>query len=164
VLYLRQVGGQSQLGASLAPQANAADKLRGIVAWIEEHPDGDLSIPALAGRAAMSERTFARVFLAETGMTPARLVELVRLDRAKQLLATTRWPLARVANRSGLGSAATLARTFRRDLASLLKTIEIDFELASSEVSGSAIGQRIANATIRTREKSSAPQRFRQVL
>jgi hypothetical protein len=51
-------------------------------------------------------------------MTPARLVELVRLDRAKQLLETTRWPLARVANRSGLGSAATLARTFRRRLAS----------------------------------------------
>lgn len=75
---------------------------------------GELSVPALAGRVAMSERTFARAFLAETGMTPARYVELVRIDRAKQLLETTRWPLARIAERSGLGSAATLARTFRR--------------------------------------------------
>ena len=116
VLYLRRAGGQSQFSASLAAQANAADRLRAIVALIEEHPDADLSVPILADRAAMSERTFARAFLAETGMTPARLVELVRLDRAKQLLETTRWPLARVASRSGLGSAATLARTFQRRL------------------------------------------------
>lgn len=86
----------------------------GLLLGSRSTPTGDLSIPALAGRAAMSERTFA--LLAETGMTPTRLVELVRLDRAKQLLETTRWPLARVANRSGLGSAATLARTFRRRL------------------------------------------------
>jgi len=64
----------------------------------------------------MSERTFARAFSAETGMTPARYVELVRLDRAKLLLETTKWPLARIADRSGLGSAATLARAFRRQL------------------------------------------------
>lgn len=116
VLYLRRAGGQSQFSASLAAQANAADRLRAIIDLIEEHPDADLSIPTLADRAAMSERTFARTFLAETGMTPARLVEFVRLDRAKQLLETTRWPLARVASRSGLGSAATLARTFQRRL------------------------------------------------
>jgi transcriptional regulator GlxA family with amidase domain len=116
VLYLRRVGGQSQFSASLAAQANAADGLRAIVIWIEEHPEADLSVPSLADRAAMSERTFARAFLAETGMTPARFVELVRLDRAKQLLEATRWPLARVAHRSGLGSAATLARTFKRRL------------------------------------------------
>jgi transcriptional regulator GlxA family with amidase domain len=116
VLHLRRAGGQSQFSANLAAQANAADGLRAIVAWIEQHPEGDLSVPTLAGRAAMSERTFARAFLAETGMTPARFIELVRLDRAKQLLETTRWPLARVAHRSGLGSAATLARAFRRRL------------------------------------------------
>lgn len=116
VLYLRRVGGQSQFSTSLRAQAKAADGLRGIVAFIEDHPDGDLSVSTLADRAAMSQRTFARAFLAETGMTPAKYVELVRLDRAKQLLETTKWPLARIADRSGLGSAATLARTFRRRL------------------------------------------------
>jgi transcriptional regulator GlxA family with amidase domain len=116
VLYLRRVGGQSQFSTSLAAQANAASGLRAIVAFIEEHPEANLSVPMLADRAAMSERTFARAFLAETGMTPAKFVELVRLDRAKQLLETGRWPLARIAERSGLGSAATLARTFRRRL------------------------------------------------
>lgn len=116
VLYLRRVGGQSQFSTSLAAQANAANGLQIIIGWIQDHPDGDLSVPVLAERAAMSARTFARAFLAETGMTPAKYVELVRLDRAKQLLETTKWPFARVADRSGLGSAATLARTFRRRL------------------------------------------------
>jgi transcriptional regulator GlxA family with amidase domain len=116
VLYLRRVGGQSQFSAALAAQAKAADGLRELLAWISEHPAEDLSIPHLAGRAGMSERTFARAFSTETGMTPARYVELVRLDRAKLLLETTKWPLARIADRSGLGSAATLARAFRRRL------------------------------------------------
>ena len=116
VLYLRRVGGQSQFSASLAAQAQAANGLRDLLAWIAEHPADDLGIPQLAERAGMSARTFARAFLADTGMTPARYVELVRLDRAKLLLETTKWPLARVADRSGLGSAATLARAFRRRL------------------------------------------------
>ena len=116
VLYLRRVGGQSQFSTGLAAQAVVAKGLQVIIAWILEHPDDDLSVPALADRAAMSERTFARAFLAETGTTPAKYVELVRLDKAKQLLESTKWPLARVADRSGLGSAATLTRTFRRRL------------------------------------------------
>lgn len=114
VLYLRRVGGQSQFSATLAAQAKSANGLRDLLAWIGEHPTDDLSIPQLAERAGMSERTFGRAFAAETGMTPARYVELVRLDRAKSLLETTKWPLARIASRSGLGSAATLARVFRR--------------------------------------------------
>ncbi len=114
VLYLRRVGGQSQFSATLAAQAKSANGLRDLLAWIGEHPTGDLSIPQLAERAGMSERTFGRAFAAETGMTPARYVELVRLDRAKSYLETTKWPLARIASRSGLGSAATLARVFRR--------------------------------------------------
>jgi transcriptional regulator GlxA family with amidase domain len=114
VLYLRRVGGQSQFSATLAAQAKSVSGLRDLLAWIGEHPTEDLSIPQLAERAGMSERTFGRAFAAETGMTPARYVELVRLDRAKSLLETTKWPLARIASRSGLGSAATLARVFRR--------------------------------------------------
>lgn len=116
VLYLRRAGGQSQFSTRLAAQAHGASSLQGVLEWIDEHPEGDLSVPVLAGRAAMSERTFARAFLAQKGMTPARYVELVRLDQARRLLESTSWPLARIASRSGLGSAATLARSFRRRL------------------------------------------------
>lgn len=116
VLYFRRVGGQSQFSASLAAQAKAANGLQDLLAWIGDHPADDLCVACLAERAAMSERSFARAFGAKTGMTPARYVELVRLDRAKQLLESTKWPLARVAERSGLGSAATLTRAFHRQL------------------------------------------------
>jgi transcriptional regulator GlxA family with amidase domain len=116
VLYLRRVGGQSQFSSSLAAQAGAGDGLQSLVTWIAGNPEADLSVAMLADRAIMSERTFARSFRAQTGMTPARYVELVRLDRAKQLLESTRWPLARIAERAGLGSASTLSRAFRRHL------------------------------------------------
>lgn len=132
VLYLRRVGGQSQFSTSLAAQISAVDGLQGIIAYIAEHTDGDLSVPMLAERAAMSERTFARAFLAETGMTPAKYVELVRLDRAKQLLETTKWPLARIADRSGIGSATTLARAFRRLLGTTPEEYRERFRIVSA--------------------------------
>lgn len=114
VLFLRRPGGQAQFSASLAAQAKTGGKLDELLVWIADNPDGDLSLPALAERAAMSERNFGRVFARQAGMTPACYVECVRLDRAKLYLETTDWPLARVAERSGLGSVATLIRAFAK--------------------------------------------------
>ena len=116
VLYLRRPGGQSQFSANLAAQAQASERFRGLLAWIADHPTEVLDVPALADRAAMSERNFGRLFKAQTGWTPAAYVELVRVDRAKMLLESSDWPLARIAERSGLGNAATLIRAFRRRL------------------------------------------------
>jgi transcriptional regulator GlxA family with amidase domain len=114
VLFLRRPGGQTQFSASLAAQAKTGGKLDELLVWIADNPDADLSLPSLADRAAMSERNFGRVFARQTGMTPACYVECVRLDRAKLYLETTDWPLARVAERSGLGSVATLIRSFAK--------------------------------------------------
>jgi transcriptional regulator GlxA family with amidase domain len=60
----------------------------------------------------MSERTFSRVFQKETGISPASFVEIARVDRAKALLETSDWPLARVAERAGFGSVEALHRAF----------------------------------------------------
>lgn len=116
VLYLRRPGGQSQFSASLAAQAQASDRFRHLLAWIAENPTENLGVLELADRAGMSDRNFGRLFKSQTGMTPSVYVELVRLDRAKMLLETTKWPLARVAERSGLGTVATLIRAFNRRL------------------------------------------------
>ncbi len=116
VLFLRRPGGQAQFSASLAAQAHAGDRFRELAVWIRENPTGDLRVPALAARAAMSERNFGRAFAAQTGVSPARYVELARLDQAKLLLESSDWPLARVAERSGFGSVPTLLRAFRRHL------------------------------------------------
>jgi transcriptional regulator GlxA family with amidase domain len=132
VLYLRRPGGQSQFSASLAAQAQASDRFRDLLSWIGDNPTADLAVPALAARAAMSERSFGRLFKAQTGMTPSTYVELVRLDRAKLLLETTSWPLARIAERSGLGTVATLLRACRRRLGVTPEQYRGRFRIASA--------------------------------
>ena len=64
----------------------------------------------------MSERSFARIFLKETGKTPAHYVERVRLDGARRLLAGSTLPVATVAARSGFGSEERMRRVFQRHL------------------------------------------------
>ncbi|RQS63616.1 helix-turn-helix domain-containing protein [Burkholderia sp. Bp8963] len=112
VLFMRRPGGQSQFSAGLKIQANATPRLRALITSIIDDPTGDLSGPALAERAGMSERTLSRVFRKEAGCTPGHFVEAARVDRAKALLETSDWPLARIAERAGFGSLDSLHRAF----------------------------------------------------
>jgi len=114
VLFMRRPGGQTQYSAGLNVQAAATPTLRKLIADLGADPTGDLSLPSLAARAGMSERTFSRVFHKETGTTPAAFVEMARLDRAKALLESSDWPLARVADRSGFTSLDALHRAFQK--------------------------------------------------
>ena len=114
VLFVRRPGGQTQYSAGLNVQAAATPRLRTLIADVSADPSGDLSLPQLAQRAGMSERTFSRVFLKETGITPAAFVEVARLNRAKAFLETSDWPLARIAHRAGFGSLDGLHRAFQK--------------------------------------------------
>ncbi|MHA7602214.1 GlxA family transcriptional regulator [Alicycliphilus sp. T452] len=114
VVYLRRPGGQSQFSAGLQAQMQASDRFRDLIMWMVEHPGNDLSVAALAERMAMSERHFARQFRMETGKTPARFVEALRLEHAKSRLEQTSWPLERIAQRAGFGSVDSLQRSLRR--------------------------------------------------
>ena len=114
VLFMRRPGGQTQFSAGLNVQAAATPRLRELIADLMADPSGDLSVPRLADRAGMSERTFSRVFQKETGVGPASFVEMARVDRAKVLLETSDWPLARVAERAGFGSVEALHRAFNK--------------------------------------------------
>jgi transcriptional regulator GlxA family with amidase domain len=118
VLFMRRPGGQSQFSAGLAAQVKATPRLRRLLNEVLEDPTGDLSGPALAARAGMSERTFSRSFRKETGSTPAQFVEEARIERAKTLLGTSDWPLARIAECSGFGSLHALHRAFQKRLSS----------------------------------------------
>lgn len=113
-LPLLRGGEQAQLSQALQAQATAGHRLRELVAWIATHPYEDLSVDALAGRAHMSPRHFARAFAAETGCTPARFVERTRVAEAARLLRQTQWPQERIASRSGFGSVDALQRAFAR--------------------------------------------------
>jgi transcriptional regulator GlxA family with amidase domain len=116
VLFLQRPGGQAQFSAPLAAQTAERRPLRELQAWITEHPDADLTVVALAERAHMSPRNFARAFASEIGMTPGDFVERSRVETARQLLETTTLPVAAVAGRCGFGTPETLQRAFKRAL------------------------------------------------
>ncbi|MFI6350354.1 GlxA family transcriptional regulator [Streptomyces sp. NPDC050560] len=116
VMFVQRPGGQAQFSAQLAAQRPVRAPLRGVQDWIADHLDGDLSVAALAARAGMSERNFARVFRAETGSTPAAYVESARVEAARRLLETTGIPVDGVARACGFGTPETLHRSFRRTL------------------------------------------------
>jgi transcriptional regulator GlxA family with amidase domain len=115
-MYLRRPGGQSQFSAPLAAQRAESDAVSALVAWMPGNLRADLSLDALADRAAMSVRNLARVFRRETGMTPAAYVERLRLDAARRTLELTRRSVKEIAQASGFGTPATLHRAFQRAL------------------------------------------------
>ena len=84
--------------------------------WIVDNLDSDLSVEALAQRAAMSPRNFARVFTRELGITPAKFVERARVERARRVLEEDKVPMESVAGACGFGSAERMRRTFQRHL------------------------------------------------
>jgi transcriptional regulator GlxA family with amidase domain len=116
VLFLKRPGGQAQFSAQLAAQLAEREPLRDLQQWIPDNLDQDLSVPALARRACMSERNFARAFRGETGMTPAAYVEAARVERACIALETGALPVEAIARQAGFGTVETMRRTFRRRL------------------------------------------------
>ncbi len=116
VLFLKRPGGQAQFSAQLAAQLSEREPLRELQLWIADHLDADLSVPALAERAHMSERNFARAFRAGTGMTPAAFVEAARVERARIALESADTPVEAVARAAGFGTVETMRRAFRRRL------------------------------------------------
>ncbi|MFC4119744.1 GlxA family transcriptional regulator [Nonomuraea zeae] len=114
VVYLHRPGGQSQFSTPMGAMTPRSEPLRELQAYIDANPAADLSVPALAARAGMSERHFSRVFTEQTGLPPGRYVERSRADTARRLLEVTGHPLATVARESGLGTPETLYRVFHR--------------------------------------------------
>ena len=116
VMFVKRPGGQSQFSAQLAAQTAEREPLRELQDWIAGNLDADLSVPALAERAHMSERNFARAFRKELGMTPGR----VRRDRAcrggPDRARVGGHPVEVVARANGFGTVETMRRAFHRRL------------------------------------------------
>jgi len=114
VLFLRRPGNQSQFSATLVAQAPRREPLRETQRAVLEEIAAVHTVEAMAARAHMSPRHFARAFRAETGVTPARYVEQVRLEAARRQLEEGSKPVARVAEACGFGTAETMRRVFLR--------------------------------------------------
>lgn len=114
VMYLKRPGGQSQFSTSLQAQATEGQRLAPLLSWIAEHYREPITVETMAEQAAMSDRTFARTFVAETGDTPAYYLEKLRLEHAVRLLETTGISLDMAARDCGFTGREQLRRAFQR--------------------------------------------------
>lgn len=113
VLHHRRAGGQSQHSELLEVDARS-DRIRRALDHARGNLKGDLSVERLADAARLSPRQFSRVFHAETGQSPAKAVELLRLDAARLLMEQSRQPVETVAQETGFLDRERMRRAFLR--------------------------------------------------
>lgn len=116
VLFLRRHGDQEQLSVSLASQASEMRSIQELQIWMADNLHRELSVQALAERAAMSVRNFERVFTREVGSAPSRYVAQLRVEAARRRLAQTEKSIDQIAASCGFGSADSMRRAFVRTL------------------------------------------------
>jgi len=112
VVHQRRPGGQSQFSA--LSELGGGGRFDALLTWMEDHLAEPLTVERLADQAAMSPRHFARAFAAETGVTPAKAVERLRLEAARDRVEASAEPVDRVAERTGFGDAERMRRAFLR--------------------------------------------------
>jgi transcriptional regulator GlxA family with amidase domain len=113
VVYHRRPGGQSQFSAMLEIE-RAEGRFTKLLAWMRERLDEPLTVEQLAAEANMSPRNFARAFTAETGVTPAKAVERLRLETARELVENSALPVDVIARDAGFGDPERMRRAFVR--------------------------------------------------
>ena len=113
VLYHRRSGGQSQFSSLLELKAPAG-RFAPLLAWAREHLDAPLTVEDMAEQAGMSSRHFARAFIAETGTTPSKAVERLRIEVARQRVQSTGEAIERVAETTGFRDPERMRRAFIR--------------------------------------------------
>ena len=113
VVYHRRPGGQSQFSALLETD-RPGSRFSPLLTWARERLDERLPVERLADRAAMSPRHFARAFAAETGMTPAKAIERLRLEAARERVESGAEPIELVAAGTGFGDPERMRRAFIR--------------------------------------------------
>jgi len=116
VMFLKRPGGQSQFSAHLAAQTAERSSVREVQAHVLANLKDDLSVPALARHAGMSERSFARTFRSEAGTTPAEFVENARIDAARRMAEASDLPAKRLADAVGYANVDGFRRAFGRRL------------------------------------------------
>ncbi|MEU8893136.1 GlxA family transcriptional regulator [Streptomyces sp. NPDC048442] len=116
VVFLRRPGNQAQFSAQLSAQTAQREPLRDVQQYISEHPAADLCVESLAARAGLSPRHFARAFHIETGTTPGRYVERVRLEHARRLLEDSADGVEGISRTCGYGTPEAMRRAFVKAL------------------------------------------------
>ncbi|WP_226507017.1 GlxA family transcriptional regulator [Pseudomonas sp. MWU16-30317] len=123
VLYHRRAGGQSQFSVMLEMQPST-DRIRAALAYAKENLKRDLSVDDLAHAANLSTRQFSRVFQAETGQSPAKAIENLRVESARLMIEAGQRSIDRVAIDTGFGDRERMRRAFLRAFGHPPQTIQ----------------------------------------
>ncbi|MFL6707623.1 MAG: GlxA family transcriptional regulator [Massilia sp.] len=115
VTHPRRGGGQSQFSAALEIDAKE-QRIRRVLAFMKENLREPLTIQQLADSVNWSRRHFSRTFLAETGMSPAKAIEKLRVEAAKIMIENGHSSVARIASHTGFGDDERMRRAFLRVL------------------------------------------------
>ena len=113
VLYHRRSGGQSQFSSLLELKAPTG-RFGPLLTWAREHLDERLTVEDLAERAGMSARHFTRAFIAETGTTPSKAIERLRIEVARERVQSSSEAIERVAEVTGFRDPERMRRAFIR--------------------------------------------------
>ncbi len=113
VLYHHRSGGQSQFSSLLELKAPTG-RFGPLLTWAREHLDARLTVENLAERAGMSSRHFARAFIAETGSTPSKAIERLRIEAARERVQSSSEAIERVAEVTGFRDPERMRRAFIR--------------------------------------------------
>jgi transcriptional regulator GlxA family with amidase domain len=115
VMYHRRAGGQSQFSAMLDLEPKS-DRIQKALKYANQHLRNTLSVDELAGAAGLSPRQFSRAFRAETGQSPAKAVEDLRVEAARLLMEQGRHSMDVIANETGFADRERMRRAFLRTL------------------------------------------------
>lgn len=115
VLYVRRPGFQSQFSEALVAQTAKSDPLGPAIAWARAHLDR-VDVETFAKQAGLSVRTLHRRCSDTLGTTPARLLAKLRVEHARNLLATSDLAVKTLAARCGFGNPVRMKRAFAREL------------------------------------------------
>jgi transcriptional regulator GlxA family with amidase domain len=113
VVYHRRAGGQSQFSALLELEPKS-DRIQSALAYAKRNLDKPLTVGQLAGAARLSPRQFSRVFRAETGKSPAKAVENLRIEAARLMVEQSRHPIEIIARQTGFADRDRMRRAFLR--------------------------------------------------
>lgn len=118
VVFLKRPGGQSQFSELLQSQTEDAAAFDELHLWIEKNLGSDtLTVDGLAEKASMSPRNFTRVYKQKTGRTPAKAVEIFRLEAARRMLEDSGRNVDQIARLCGFGDEERMRVTFQRNMA-----------------------------------------------
>jgi len=117
VTHMVRSGGQSQFSPSLDRQSlDSAGRFDQLHDWIVDNLQSDLRVEALAAQANMSSRNFSRLYSSQMKITPAKAVEAIRIEVARELLETTALGVKEIAARCGFNDDERMRRAFVRTL------------------------------------------------